>query len=138
MGGRRLTSYLLDTHVWAWSIKFDTQLPPRIAELIEAAESIHVSAITLYEIAQKVRLGKWPDMEAHAGSLAEILSEQGGNLIPVVAEAAQLAGLLEWQHRDPFDRLLAATSIVAKKPIMTADAVFDQLQDRKDWPGRIW
>ena len=46
MGGGRLTSYLLDTHVWAWAIKFDKQLPLPIAELIERADSIQVSAIS--------------------------------------------------------------------------------------------
>ena len=61
-----MSSYLLDTHVWAWGIKFDKQLPPRMAELIQNADSIQVSAISLYEIAQKVKLGKWPEREPHA------------------------------------------------------------------------
>jgi len=133
-----LSSYLLDTHVWAWGIKFDQQLPRRIAELIQNADSIQVSAISLYEITQKVKLGKWSEMEPHANNLVQILSDQGGNLISVDAEVAQVAGMLEWQHRDPFDRLLAATSIVKRIPIMTADIAFDQLQGRKGWPGRIW
>lgn len=133
-----MTSYLLDTHTWAWGIKYDKQLPQRVAQLILDADSIQVSAISLYEIAQKVTLGKWSEMEPHADHLSQILLDQGGHLLPIDAEVAQLAGLLRWEHRDSFDRLLAATSIVRNIPIMSADKVFDELSGRRDWPGRIW
>lgn len=133
-----MTTYLLDTHTWAWGIKYDSLLPQRVAQRILDADTIEVSAISLYEIAQKVTLGKWPDMEPHADHLAQILSDQGGHLVVIDAAVAQLAGMLQWNHRDPFDRMLAATSIIRNVPILSADTVFDALSDRKDWPGRIW
>lgn len=105
---------------------------------MDAADSIHVSVISFYEIAQKVRLGKWPEMALHASGLQEALAEQGYHSVNLTAEISQLAGLLEWDHRDPFDRMIAATSIHLKLPLISADAVFDELAGRKDWPGRIW
>jgi len=93
-----LTSYLLDTHTWAWAIKYDKQLPPRVAQLILDADFIQVSAISIYEITQKVSLGKWPEMELHSDRLSEILSDQGGHLLPVDAAVAQVAGTLRWNH----------------------------------------
>lgn len=133
-----MTSYLLDTHAWAWTIKYDTQLPQRVAQLIMDADFIQVSAISIYEITQKVSLGKWPEMEVHSEHLSEILSDQGGHLLPIDAKVAQVAGTLHWDHRDPFDRMLAATSIVAGISIMSVDKIFDDLSDRPDWPGRVW
>jgi PIN domain nuclease of toxin-antitoxin system len=138
LGRRRLTSYLLDTHVWAWAIKFDRQLPKRIAGLLIDAAAIHVSAITFYEIAQKVRLGKWPEMEEIAKDLSSVLADQGGVLADITGEVSQRAGALDWSHRDPFDRLIAATAIELQVPLISADAAFDPLAGRRDWPGRIW
>lgn len=133
-----MTAYLLDTHVWAWAIKLDEQLPQRIAKTLLAADAIHVSAVSFYEIAQKVRLGKWPEMEPFAQRLSSVLSEQDGQLVTLDGDISQLAGLLDWSHRDPFDRMIAATAIHLKLPLISADATFDHLSDRKDWPGRIW
>jgi PIN domain nuclease of toxin-antitoxin system len=133
-----LTSYLLDTHVLAWDIKLDEQLPKRILAKIDAADSIHVSVVSFYEIAQKVRLRKWPEMADHVNDLQSTLAEQGYQIVNLTADASQLAGLMEWDHRDPFDRMIAATSIMLRIPLISADEAFDQLSDRKDWPGRVW
>lgn len=133
-----MTSFLLDTHVFAWDIKLDEQLPKRMLEVMDRADSIHVSVISLYEIAQKVRLGKWPEMAPHANRLQAALGEQGYQSTNLTAEISHLAGLMDWGHRDPFDRMIAATSIHLKLPLISADETFDQLSGRKDWPGRVW
>lgn len=38
-----------------------------------------------------------------------------------------LAGRLDWRHRDPFDRILAAQSIVENLTLVTSDTVFREL-----------
>jgi len=105
---------------------------------MDGSESTHVSVVSIYEIAQKVRLGKWPEMEAVADRLASLLVEQGYVGADVTSAISQLAGLLDWNHRDPFDRIVAATAIQLQIPLISADAAFDTLSERKDWPGRIW
>lgn len=40
------------------------------------------------------------------------------------------AGVMAWPHRDPFDRLLAATAQQLGVPIVSADPVFDGLVAR--------
>lgn len=96
-----MNSYLLDTHVWAWAIKLDRQLPQRMKEVLLGGDTIHVSSISFYEIAQKVRLGKRPEMDAFAGKLSSVLADQDGELADVTGEICQLAGALDWDHRDP-------------------------------------
>jgi PIN domain nuclease of toxin-antitoxin system len=36
-----------------------------------------------------------------------------------------MAGTMEWTHRDPFDRLLAASALRGRISIVSADSVFD-------------
>ena len=132
-----MTSYLLDTHVWCWSF-LRVLIPQRITKNLLSADSVSISAISFYEIRQKVRLGKWPEMAPHAPNLSTILAAQSADSIAVTATIADFAGALDWNHRDPLDRMIAATSIVLQLPLISADVTFDELSDRKDWPGRVW
>jgi len=132
-----VTAYLLDTHIWSWSL-LRNFLPAKISDLLDAADAISLSSISFYEIRQKVRIGKWPEMEPYAEGLMNIVAIQGATAIAITPEISDLAGALDWTHRDPFDRMIAATSISLKIPLISADASFDDLADRKDWPGRVW
>jgi PIN domain nuclease of toxin-antitoxin system len=118
---------LLDTHVWAWSLTEDAKLSADALRRIVGAYDLSVSAVTFYEIAQKVRLGKWPIMEAFAGRLDEAALLQNLEVTPVSHEIAQLAGSFDWPHRDPFDRLIAATALVSGMQLISADTAFDSL-----------
>jgi PIN domain nuclease of toxin-antitoxin system len=120
-----LTAILLDTHTWAWSLTGDRQLSVKATEAIEAAQSVLVSPISFFEIAQKVRLGKWPQMERFVDRLPALLIEQGGGIAALAPEVCVAAGIMPWSHRDPFGRLLAATALHYNLPIVSADPVFD-------------
>ena len=53
MGGSLLTTLLLDTHVWAWTLTNDRRISDRARKEIAEADAIVVSAISFFEIAQK-------------------------------------------------------------------------------------
>ena len=94
------------------------------------ADSIVVSAISVFEFARKVRIGKWPEMAPHVGRLMELLHGQRGTALALDPADCSMAGLLDWPHRDPFDRFLAATALRRRIPIVSADPVFDGLIER--------
>ncbi|SMF26881.1 PIN domain nuclease, a component of toxin-antitoxin system (PIN domain) [Tistlia consotensis] len=125
-----MTAVLLDTHAWAWSLGGDERLSRTARGAMEAADAVLVSPISFFEVAQKVRLGKWPEMEPFAGKLAVLLGEQGGSIASLEPEICLSAGMMAWSHRDPFDRLLAATATHFKLPLVSADAVFDGIVRR--------
>jgi PIN domain nuclease of toxin-antitoxin system len=125
---------LLDTHIWAWMLTVDPILSPKARAAIDDAPSLFLSPASLYEISQKVRLGKWPLMERFASGLPDFAAEGGLTVAPLTAEVAILAGSLDWPHRDPFDRLLAATALVNGWPLISADPVFDSLTRLR----RVW
>ena len=107
---------LLDTHAWVWAIDDAPRLSVRAIQAIEAADRVCVAAITFYEICQKVRLGKWLEMAGHVHRLQDIAAEQSVAVLPIHPEIAAMAGLLDWPHRDPFDRILAATALFVGGP----------------------
>ena len=89
-----------------------------------------MSPISFFEIAQKVRLGKWPEMEPFVSELPSLLRQQGGLAADLEADVCLEAGIFQWDHRDPFDRLLAATARRYALPLVSADQVFDRLVQR--------
>src|SRR5690606_18230638 len=125
MGRRGLSHVLLDTHVWAWSLTDKKRLSTKATDAIAAAQTIWISAISLYEIGQKVHLGKWLEMEPHFLNLMEIAEEQGASILSVSPMTCLAAADIRWSHRDPFDRIIAAAAIVERVPLISADNAFD-------------
>lgn len=127
---------LLDTHAWVWSMLDEGRLSSRAASAINSASAVRVSPISIFEITQKVRVGKWPEMKPHASTLADQVAAQGAISAPFTNEVAYFSAALDWDHRDPFDRILAATAILSGTPLISADSMFDTLHDRR--LQRIW
>ena len=121
---------MLDTHAWAWSLSDDPRLLEATRTRIAEASIVLVSPISFYEIAQKVRLGKWPQMAPLVDSLPKHLADQGAKVARLEPEICLRASALDWAHRDPFDRLLAATALYFKIPIVSADSAFDGVVER--------
>lgn len=133
-----MTSLLLDIHAWAWILTRDRKLPERVVASVEAASEVVVSPISFFEIVQKVRFGKWPEMAPFLDELSSLLLDRGGKIAPLTPEVALCAAALDWAHCDPLDRLIAATAIVSGLELVSADAVFEGLAGVKGWRGRVW
>lgn len=116
---------LLDTHVLLWALAEPSRLSAVAASLIRNPTcSLLVSAASAWEIATKQRLGKLsgaePIVSAYPAHLATLRAED----LPIRAAHALRAGSFTVEHRDPFDRLLAAQAILEGVPLLTGDAVF--------------
>jgi len=112
---------LVDTHALLWWLIDDAGLSQTARQaLSDPANDVLVSTASVWEIAIKRALGKLsaPD------DLPEHIEEQGFGWLPVQAEHAWRVGDLPPHHRDPFDRLLVAQSLVERIPVVSADARF--------------
>jgi PIN domain nuclease of toxin-antitoxin system len=126
--------YLLDTHALVWWLYDVPRLPPAVARLIQDPENqILVSAVSAFEVANKFRIGKWAEMAALAISFDEITGAAGFAAIPLASSDASQAGLLKSDHRDPFDRLIAAQAIAGKMSVLSIDTAFDALGAERVW-----
>ena len=117
-------SILLDTHVVLWAFASPDRLSPAARALLEDAQTeVLVSAASAWEIATKYRLGKLPGAERIVTGYVAHLATLGARELPVVSAHALAAGLFAVEHRDPFDRMLAAQAIAEGVPLVTADPV---------------
>ncbi|MEQ1502828.1 MAG: type II toxin-antitoxin system VapC family toxin [Myxococcota bacterium] len=117
---------LLDTHVLLWWLVGDERLSAaRRAQIVDADTRVLVSAASGWEIATKHRLGKLPMPAAVVSELPKLLIEQGFETVDITLLHATRAGRLPGDHRDPFDRMLAAQALIEGLPIVSADAALD-------------
>lgn len=129
-----MTRLLLDSHTLFWFIDGNSRLSAAACKAIQdPGNAVYVSAATAWEIANKFRLGKWPGAQALANDLAGIMSDLSFEPMPISIEHARRAGALHHQHRDPFDRLLAAQAEIEDLPLVTADPAFRDFKIRILW-----
>jgi len=119
---------MLDTHVLLWALTEPARLSGQIRDLAANRRTeLFVSAASAWEIATKQRLGKLPQAEVLVRAYSQHLTRLEVESIPVTDEHSLLAGSMEWNHRDPFDRMIAAQCMVASLPLATADEAFQTL-----------
>jgi len=125
---------LFDSHALVWFLAGDARFSRRARAEAEADDAIVcVSAVTAWEVTNKVRIGKWPEAAVLAESFLKTVARYGFEPLPITLEHARLAGLLPGPHRDPFDRMLAAQAQVEGIALVTADPVFRGLGVRVLW-----
>ena len=125
-----MTVILLDTHVWAWTLLLSSKISTTARLVNDRASERLISAASLYEISQKCRIGKWPEMAPFVDDLISSAAAQGIEIVGLDAGTCLLAGALDWTHRDPFDRFIAATAIEHGIELISADKVFDGVVPR--------
>jgi len=115
-------SFLLDTHTLIWWWLNDPSLSRRARDLLAArSEVVHISAVSAFEIALKVRAGQLPTMAGPLAQFDEAVRDDSFRHLAVDHDHAIRAGLLEGKHKDPFDRLLAAQALVEGMTVITRD-----------------
>ncbi len=125
---------LLDTHALLWWLADDDSLSPAARRLIERpSNTVLVSAVSAWEIAVKVGLGKLPGAEELAGDFVGYLTREGFEQLGISAEHGIRAGLLPGPHKDPFDRMLAAQCHAENIPLISNDTIFDSYKVRRMW-----
>lgn len=128
-------TYLLDTHTFLWAVQEDWKLGSGARDAIENIKSkLFVSAVSAFEIANKYRIGKLPDYRYVAENCLDLIRRLGADELQISAQHAYFAAKFEWEHRDPFDRILAAQAAAENLILITNDSVFDSLS----WVATLW
>ncbi|MFE3142144.1 type II toxin-antitoxin system VapC family toxin [Streptomyces scopuliridis] len=108
---------LLDTHVILWWPADSPELDDEVKDLLDKEPSVHVSAVSPWEIAIKQSLGKLEGPE----DLAERARDSQFIPLSITAGHGVRAGRLPGHHRDPFDRLLVAQAQIEGMTLVTRD-----------------
>ncbi|MER8976334.1 MULTISPECIES: type II toxin-antitoxin system VapC family toxin [unclassified Mesorhizobium] len=114
---------LLDTHLLLWAAGEPEKLPPAaLAEIENADNHLTFSAATPWEIAIKRGLGRL-DLKGRCASFRRGLIDNGYDKLPITGEHAIAVEGLPPIHKDPFDRILIAQSIVEGITLTVDDRV---------------
>ena len=111
---------LLDTHIALWAVTGSRRLASKGRQLILAADEVHVSAATMWEIAIKHTLGKG-DRPVSSGQALQAFRDAGYALLNIKPEHAVRVEDLPSIHNDPFDRLLVAQAQFQPITLITSD-----------------
>ncbi|MBN1863378.1 MAG: type II toxin-antitoxin system VapC family toxin [Victivallales bacterium] len=116
--------YLLDTNVWFWMLGMQDKLRPSVKEMLRdaVASEIGISAISPWEIAKKVSLGKLVlscPIDKWIESATRPEEIEMFPLTPEVAvESTKLPGCF---HNDPADQIIVATARLHGLVLLTSD-----------------
>jgi PIN domain nuclease of toxin-antitoxin system len=123
---------LLDTHTLLWFLGDDPKLPPETRDMIETADSIFVSIITLWEIAIKFSIKKL-NIEFNFQELPNLLEQLEIEVLPLTFADIKCYTSLPLHHRDPFDRILVSQSIINSLVLVSADTALDAYPIQRIW-----
>jgi PIN domain nuclease of toxin-antitoxin system len=125
---------LLDTHALLWFLLDDPQLSLAARLLIEnPATEVDVSPASYWEIAIKIGKEKYTLPEPYEVFMVRELADNEFRILPVEIRHTALLTTLASHHRDPFDRLLIAQSLVEGIPIVSVDEAFDPYGVTRLW-----
>ncbi|MBV8632724.1 MAG: type II toxin-antitoxin system VapC family toxin [Silvibacterium sp.] len=125
---------LLDTHALVWAVLAPEHLSRNASGAIaDKSNDVLVSAASAWEIATKVRLGKLDGAVALERRFLDAIDDAGYALLSIDVPTALRAGRLPGNHRDPFDRILAAQALALDLPIVSSDPLLDSFGIRRIW-----
>lgn len=125
---------LLDTCAVIWATLAPSSLSVHARRAIaDHSNVVMVSAASAWEIATKVRLGRLPGAEDLERNYLDVMELAGYTLLSIDSEAALRAGRLVSEHRDPFDRMIAAQALALDIPVISPDSAFDPFGVRRLW-----
>jgi PIN domain nuclease of toxin-antitoxin system len=123
---------LIDSGLW-WRRYHGLPMSPRLARFLEQ----EVSEFWLCPLSVQEMLYKWRHRKLPAPDPAFWLAEAtaGFRMAPVTFEVTRVAGLWEWPHGDPVDRLLAAVASTEGLTLLHTD---QRLRELTGFPQRYF
>ena len=113
-------NYLLDTNVLLWYFWGSKRLNS-IRKLFRLPGTrVHISVVSWWEIAVKIRTGKLP---INISRLESFVNEYDFIELPLTRDSIKTYLKLPDLHKDPFDHMLLAQAIVYPMRLITGDSL---------------
>ncbi len=130
-------NYLLDTHIWLWSLLEPERLPAKVKAALTARDArLWLSPLSVWEglllIERKRVIVDAPAQRWIREAFERVPMEEAA----VTHEVAFASRALKTRHRDPVDRFLAATAQVFDFTLVTADSELIRLKSIRTLSGR--
>jgi len=125
---------LLDTHTFLWFIGGNINLSNTARNAIENINNQRfISIATLWEISIKVSIGKLKIGLAFTELVEQEVYGNAIEILEISSEHLDELVKLPFHHKDPFDRLIIAQSLVEDAILISKDAVFQSYPIKLLW-----
>lgn len=129
MGDVTARHFLVDTNAFIWMATEPERLPDAVhRQLADPRNRRFISTATTWELAIKHWKGKLPQVAGMMRGYGAVLNRLDVESIEIVDGHAIYAGALQWDHTDPFDRMIAAQAVIEGLPLVTADPAFSSFE----------
>ena len=114
---------LIDTHIFLW---WNTE-PARLSDaardaLMDPANALFLSVVSLWEMQIKIQLGKLSVPPSLSVVVEQNRITNQLQLLGLLPEHIYALDTLMALHKDPFDRLLVAQTLIEEMILVTADS----------------
>lgn len=117
-----MTAILLDTNALIWLVSRPERIAASAREILaDQSNELFVSAASAWEVAIKTRIGRLDGRPLLYAWHETLKSLNAADLVIDSADAAA-AGQLNWEHKDPFDRMIVTQAARRNFTIATSDA----------------
>ena len=122
---------LLDSHTLFWAVSDAPALSPRARTMIlDQDNEVFYSPVNLYELVFKAHRGRAPEA---ALRLPEAAIASGFVELGLTSRHLIHAARLDWDHGDPWDRILVAQATLEDLLLVSVDDKLDEQTDRRRW-----
>ena len=123
---RNMSAILLDTCALLWLGFGDKSLSLNARQIIEETDTVYVSPISLWEIANKRSTGGLILQLPTREWFAKMCEWHKLSLLPLSGEVMIRAGELPKHHKDPADRIIIAAALESNLVVVTTDHRFPE------------
>ena len=119
-------NYLVDTHIFLWSILLSKRIPKEIQNILtDPQHSILVSDVSFWEISIKYQLKKLDLNTISPYALPEIAGRAGYEILHLdTITVSSFYKLPKLKNKDPFDRMLVWQAIQEGLILVSKDSDF--------------
>jgi PIN domain nuclease of toxin-antitoxin system len=126
-----MSAIMLDTCGLIWLVNGGGKISEDTLKLIEKADIVYVSAATALEVGCKAAIKKLELPMNPEKWYGKVLSIHDLVEIPITGKIALFSASLPLIHNDPADRIIIATAILNRLPVVTHDSRFSRCRQRR-------
>ena len=124
---------ILDTHAFLWALAGDERMSRHARDIFTGSSELSLSIASFWEILIKVQSGKLNLPRPAGPYLISRLAENRIKTLPISIDHLLALDRLPTHHRDPFDRMLIAQSVLDSIPLVTNERIFDRYGVKRIW-----
>jgi len=126
---------LLDTHALVWWTLFPDNLSKKAKKICNEIENntAYISSISIWEIGIKIKNKKMDIGMSISDYVSKLYLMNTVEIIPVDEKIWMESLLLEWNNRDPADRVIVATAKLNNLPLLSKDTKINQFYKKTVW-----